>query len=70
MRTLPPVLVPVPIRCVSLREVPAIPTTLMDPSQSTEQLAAAARADIDNLEAYMLQADALLRACATEPVKP
>ena len=66
MKTLPPVLVPVPVRCVSVSEVPAVPGTNFKPGMTTEQKVAAARADMADREAYMVTADALLRACATE----
>jgi len=46
--------------------VPAVPGTAFAPGQSAAQLAAAARADIDNLEAYAIRADALLRGCVQQ----
>jgi len=62
----PPIKVPVLVPCVSANEVPAVPGTAFAPGQSAAQLAAAARADIDNLEAYAIRADALLRGCVQQ----
>lgn len=59
--------VPVNVRCVSLGEIPQVPKTRMDPDhQTAEQLIDAAKIDRNNIEAYAVAADALLRACATE----
>lgn len=60
--------IPVNVRCVSLSEVPKIPTTRLNSDKQTlEQMVIAIQIDFNNLEDYVVRADALLRACATEP---
>lgn len=54
------------MRCVSPHELPPVPATNFRPDMTTLQKIAAARADIADLENYMVRADALLRACSTE----
>jgi hypothetical protein len=58
------------VPCVSLREIPAIPRTNFRDGMTTVQKIAAARADIADLEDYLIRADALLRACATAQEEP
>jgi hypothetical protein len=72
--------VPVNVRCVSLTELPVIPKTRMEPGDAIASAATIAelvkaierwvieiQIDFNNLEDYVIRADALLRACATEP---
>jgi hypothetical protein len=46
--------------------VPAIPPTNLRPQDDVVQRELQARADIDALRDYALEADALLRGCVTE----
>lgn len=78
------VAIPVNVRCVSLRELPVIPKTRLEPPTPAIISAITERrwrdfidivqrwliqtdTDFNNLEDYVIRADALLRACATEP---
>ncbi len=61
--SLPPVLVPVRVPCITTSEIPAIPATAMAPGQSTEQLAIAARIDANRAKEYYIRADTLLQSC-------
>ena len=59
--------VPVIVPCVLARDIPNPPATYMNPqTQNTEKLAAAARLDLLELEAYIVRADSLLRGCVKE----
>lgn len=69
METLPPVKVPVLVKCVSAHEIPPLPATNFRPGQTTDQLAAAVRADLSDLEEWAIRAEAILRSCAQEPAK-
>lgn len=64
--SLPPVLVPVPVRCVSLTEIDPPPVTHFKAGLTPEQKELAMRADLDDEEQWRIRAEALLRACATE----
>ena len=57
--------VPIPVRCISAHEVPAIPRTNFKPGADMRQNAAAADLDLRDLEDYAARADAVLRQCAT-----
>lgn len=50
--------------CVTEDEVPKVPGTWMNETQTKEQRRAAVLADSKELEDYLLRADSLLRACA------
>lgn len=63
---LPPIRIPVPIRCVSLTEIPEIPETYMRPGSDLWQNEQELRADLDAFKIYALKADPLLKGCATE----
>lgn len=67
---LPPIRIPVPIRCVDASEVPTIPSTAMRPGDDLWQNEQQLRSDLDAFKIYALKADPLLRSCATdEPPK-
>lgn len=70
IKTLPPVLVPVKVSCVLANEIPPIPATAMAPSQSTEQLAIAARIDANRWKEYSIRADTLLQSCVNTNPTP
>ena len=55
---------PVLIPCVYEDEVPKVPGTWMNTTQSKEQRRAAMIADGNEFEEYFLKADGLLRGCA------
>jgi hypothetical protein len=62
--------VPILVPCVSSSDIPEVPATRMDPaSQTTYQLAAAARLDMADWEDYAVRADSLLRGCAKQEVQ-
>lgn len=63
---LPPIKIPVAIRCVSLTEIPDIPETFMRPGSDLWQNEQELRADLDAFKIYALKADPLLKGCATE----
>jgi len=56
--------VPVPVACLKLDEVPAIPKSVFRRDGDLRSNAAASAADLLALEAYAVRADALLRNCA------
>lgn len=56
--------VPVPVKCLTPDQVPAVPATQMPATGDTAQLAAGAAADVAALRAYAAKADPLLRACS------
>lgn len=57
------------VKCVSAHDVVPLPATNFRAGQNAEQLAAAARADLADLEEWAVRAEAMLRACAQEPLK-
>jgi hypothetical protein len=56
--------VPVAVPCVSVDQIPKVPSTYMKPADGTLQKAAQAALDLHEFEDYAAQADALLRGCA------
>lgn len=56
--------IPIPVSCVALADVPAIPKTAIPLDGDIKQLAAGAAADVLALEQYAARADALLTGCA------
>lgn len=50
--------------CVYVDEVPKIPGTYMNETQTKEQRRAAKLADGNEIEQYVIKADSLLRGCA------
>lgn len=64
----PPIRIPVPIRCVSLRELPPIPGTNLRPGSDPEQKFNQLIADVDDFREYAIRVEAILKGCATEPV--
>lgn len=55
---------PVLIPCIFDDEVPKVPGTWMDATQTKEKRRLAIMADLKQTEAYILTADSLLRGCA------
>jgi hypothetical protein len=56
--------VAVPVACLKLDELPAIPPSAMRKDSDVRGLAAGAAVDVLALEAYAARADALLKNCA------
>jgi hypothetical protein len=54
---------------VSAGEVAPLPATHFRADMTAEQRALAARADLDDLEAWAVRSEAILRACATAPTE-
>lgn len=50
--------------CIFADEVPPAPGSWMNKTQTKEQRRAAAIADLDELDEYLVKVDSLLRACA------
>jgi hypothetical protein len=75
--TLPPVQVPVPVRCVKpvggcvganpgdkCQEMPPVPPATLDPNADFRQRYYQTKADLLALDEYKIKADAVLKACA------
>ena len=64
---LPPVRIPVLVKCVDPAQVPDVPATAMRPTDGLWENEQQLRADLDAFKIYALKADPLLRQCAAEP---
>lgn len=66
VKQLPPVQVPIPVRCIDPADVPEIPPTAMRPDDGLWDNLPQLRADLNAFKIYALKADPLLKGCATE----
>ena len=66
--TLPPVQVPVPVRCV--KKMPVLPVLQIDPNATVLQRYFQMKAALIEREIYVIDANAALLGCATPPEVP
>lgn len=67
MESLPAAHDPIPVPCLKPNEVPKIPVTAMNPKGTALQMTNQADADLADLNAYVIDADAKLRGCSMLP---